>query len=123
MARTLAGYLYDRGIEVAHARDLDFHKMKDIEWIQELGSATDDWLVISGDGRIHRNRAEREAFRRAGLGMFVLAPAYQKTPMGRCCGFLVANWDGLLDYAARTEKPFMFQLTMQVVARFKPLPL
>jgi len=50
----------------------------DTVWIEMLDKSKEDWIVITGDGRIERNKAERTAFRQAMLKGFVLAPAYQR---------------------------------------------
>jgi len=36
------------------------------------------WVVISADRRIHRNRLEREAWRRSGLVVFFLTPQWRR---------------------------------------------
>lgn len=123
MARTLAGYLSSDPITVSHARDLELHNKPDIEWIEYLGRSPEDWMVFTGDGRIRKNRAEREAFRRANLRGVVLAPAYQKTPMGRCCGIVVSNWDELLAFTSKIDAPYLVEISIRLSARFKVLPL
>ena len=67
MASTLGGYLLRTPHEVYHARDLGLHKKPDVEWIEHLSATGEDWLIISGDGRIRKNPAERTAYRRAKL--------------------------------------------------------
>jgi len=52
MASTLGGYLLRTPHEVYHARDLGLHKKPDVEWIEHLSATGEDWLIISGDGRI-----------------------------------------------------------------------
>ena len=123
MANTLRGYLAHTSHEVHHARELSLHAKPDIEWMHHLSSTGDEWLVVSGDGRISRNKAERAAYRRAGLRGVVLAPAYQKTPMGRCCGILVAKWDGLLDFINSIEPPYLVEMSINLTPRYKVLPL
>jgi hypothetical protein len=123
MARTLAGYLDGTSATVIHARDRDFHRLPDVEWIRLLSETGEEWLVVTGDGRLARNRAEREAFRRAGLRGVVLAPAYQKTPMARRCGVLVANWDNLQDFIARIDPPFLVEMKINLSSTFRVLPL
>jgi hypothetical protein len=122
MAQTLAGYL-SATTTVHHARDLGLHAKTDVEWISYLQETKDEWLVVTGDGRIQKNRAEREAFRRAGLRGVVLNPAYQKTPMGRCCGMIVAKWDDLISFTDRIEPPFLVEMSINLTSRFKLLPL
>ena len=122
MARTLAGYLGDNS-RVVHARDIELHDKPDIEWIRFLTQSNEDWLIVTGDGRLRKNRVEREAYRRAGLRGVVLAPAYQKTPVGRCCGILVAKWDDLVDFTGRIEPPYLVEVSINLQPRFKLLPL
>ena len=123
MARTLGGYLSGQAIEVFHARDLDLHDKPDVEWISHVASTADDWLVFTGDGRIRKNRAEREAYRRARLKGVVLAPSYQKTPMGKCCGMVVINWDSLVDFTNKIVPPYLVELSMNQTKKYKLLPL
>lgn len=122
MARTLAGYLENRN-QVVHARDLGLQKATDIQWIDYLKQSEVDWIVVTGDGRIRKNRAEREAFRRAGLRGIVLAPAYQKTDMGRCCGMIVVRWDGLMAFANAIQPPYLIELAVNLGTRYRVLPL
>ena len=122
-ARTLAGYLQATEHEVFHARDLGLDAKTDIEWIRHLETTGDDWLVFSGDGRIRKNRAEREAYRRAQLKGVILAPAYQKTDMGRCCGIIVARWDGLLGFVQHIQPPYLVELSINLSSKFRVLPL
>lgn len=122
MAQTLAGYL-SKVTTVLHARELGLHTKTDIEWIQHLHDTREEWLVVTGDGRIHRNRAEREAFRRAGLRGVVLNPAYQKTPMGRCCGMIVFKWDELIAFTNKIDPPFLVEMSINLSSRFKILPI
>lgn len=123
MARTLAGYLSETNVDVVHARDLGLHNKPDAEWIEHLSRTDDDWLIFTGDGRIRKNRAEREAYRRASLKGVVLAPAYQKTPMCRCCGVIVAKWDGLLQFAESIQAPYLVELSINLSSKYKVLPL
>jgi hypothetical protein len=123
MARTLAGYLHGSPATVIHARDRGFERLPDVEWIRLLSETGEQWLVVTGDGRLARNKAEREAFRRAGLRGVVLAPAYQKTPMARSCGVLVANWDDLQDFIKRIDPPFLVEMKINLSSTFRVLPL
>jgi hypothetical protein len=120
MARTLAGYSQS---EVFHARDLKLHNKPDIEWIEHLSATGDDWMIVTADGRIRKNKAEREAYRRANLKGVVLAPAYQKTEMGRCCGIMVAKWDDMIDFTSKISAPYLVELSINLTPKFKVLPL
>ena len=122
-ARTLRGYLSETDIEVFHARDIGLQNRTEIEWISHLSSTGYDWLVFTGDGKIRKNKAAREAYRRANLKGVVLAPAFQKTPMCKCCGVIVAKWDSLLDFTSRIEAPYLVELSINFSSRYKVLPI
>lgn len=123
MARTLAGYLDHTPNEVFHARDLGLNDKPDIEWIEHLSANAEDWLIFTGDGRIRKNAAEREAYRRARLKGVVLAPAYQKTPMGKCCGIIVAKWDELVDFTSKIAAPYLVEMSINLSPKMKVLPI
>ncbi len=77
LATTLGGYIASLGHSAHHIRTLPCGaSAPDLIWIEMLGRSKEDWIVITGDGRIERNKAERAAFRQAMLRGFVLAPAY-----------------------------------------------
>ena len=88
-----------------------------------LAATGDDWMVVTGDGRIRKNKAERESYRRAGLKGLILAPAYQKTAMGRNCGILVAKWDGLAEFTSKIRAPFLVEVSINLSSRYVVLPL
>lgn len=122
MSRTLHGYL-GATTEVVHARDLGLQTRSDPEWIKYLHATGDAWTVVTGDARIFKNRAEREAFRRAGLRGVVLAAAYPKTPMGRCCGIIIAKWDDMIEFTRQIEPPFLVEMSINLNSGFRILPL
>jgi hypothetical protein len=122
MSRTLRGYLEGRN-RVVHARDLKLDRVTDIDWINFLRDSGEEWIVVTGYTRIRKNRAEREAFRRARLRGIVLAPAFQKTEMGRCCGMLVARWDDLMVFTSAIEPPYLVEVALNLSSRYKVLPL
>lgn len=124
LAATIDGFVRHRAHGAVHIRDLPCGRhATDIEWIQYLASTGDDWLVITGDGRIQKNRAERLAFRQAGLRGFVLAPAYQKTPLHHQASFLLWRWLDVEDLIRLTAAPFLFELPMSRTSQIRALSL
>jgi predicted nuclease of predicted toxin-antitoxin system len=70
LAACFDGYLRHLGHGAAHIRDLPCGaNATDLEWIAMLRAEDADWVVITGDLRIQRNRAERLAFRQASLSV------------------------------------------------------
>jgi hypothetical protein len=63
------------GHEVVHLSAKFPRDTKDIVWITTLGHEG-DWVIISGDLRISRNKAERAAWRESGRTAFFLKDAW-----------------------------------------------
>jgi hypothetical protein len=75
-----------------------------------LRQSKEDWIVTTGDGRIERNKAERAAFRHATLKGFVLAPAYQKTPIHQTASILVWRWPDMEKLIQSVAAPALSEL-------------
>jgi predicted nuclease of predicted toxin-antitoxin system len=96
--------------EVVHLRAKFGPSVSDVEWISQL-SAEGRWVVISGDARITRNRAERAAFRNSRLIGFFLAAALNKSKTTKQMQRLLERWDdieatvGLIAGGAMYELP------------------
>lgn len=123
MASTLDGFIRWEGHSAVHIRDLPLTNPKDVEWMNYLAASRDEWLIVTGDQRIRKNKAEAQAFRRANLKAVVLASAYQKTGMQRCCAVLIDQWPSLYDTVQRFDPPFMLEMSINFRGNFKQLPV
>lgn len=121
MASTLNGFICSDGHQAIHIRQLPLADPKDIEWIEYIATTDDEWLVFTGDQRIRKNKAEAQAFRRANLRGVVLAAAYQKTPMHRCCAVVIDQWPRLYDTIQRFDPPFMLEMSINFRGKFRLL--
>ena len=97
------------------------HDTKDVDWITRLGSDPANWIVITGDQRIRKNEAELRAWIRAGLKAFVLAPAYQKTPINQCAANLLWRWLEMRTFISSAAPGSMFELSINKRSGFVPL--
>jgi len=96
----------------------------DGEWIRRLGEDRPaDWIVITGDKRIRKNKAERAAWIKAGLKGFVLAPAYQRTPVNQQASLLLWRWPEMERVISLTARGSMFELPIRRSAGFRPLAI
>jgi hypothetical protein len=113
------------GDEARHVRfmpDYGFtHKTDDVDWITRLGSDAASWIVITGDQRIRKNEAELRAWIRAGLKAFVLASAYQKTPLNQCAANLLWRWPEMRTFISSAAPGSMFELSINKRSGFVPL--
>ena len=124
LASTLGGYIGHLGHSAHHIRNLPCGpSAEDLVWIEMLGRSKEDWIVITGDGRIERNKPERAAFRQAMLKGFVLAPAYQKTQSHQTASILIWRWPDMETLIRSVAAPALYELPINRSARFKQLPL
>jgi hypothetical protein len=84
-----------------HDSDSRFHlKTPDIEWLTVLGNDEPAWVVIRGDGRILRNRAERQALREANLTFFCMAKAWTHMSIHEIVWKFLRVWPEITENAA-----------------------
>ena len=95
--------------EVVHIRDKFGPGVKDGDWIPEL-SAQGRWVVISGDSRITKRKAEQAAFRNSRLIGFFFAPALNAAKATRQTQRLLALWDDIEKIAGLVAGGAMYEL-------------
>lgn len=113
LAETIDGFIRHRDGHAWHIRDcasaglaLSRHAT-DTDWMAALGADPRDWVVVTGDRRIGAVPAEKEAFRRAALKGFVLAPGYQKMRLNEQASTLLWRWPELVDVISRFRPPIL----------------
>ncbi|MEQ1941249.1 hypothetical protein ABMA32_02365 [Mesorhizobium sp. VNQ89] len=126
-ASTLHGFISNYGHSATHIRDLKGlptgRHAADIEWINYLKLHPDNWVFVSGDGRVLRNSAERAALRSAGLHGFILAPAYQKTPIHQVAATLVWKWPEIEQVTNLLAAPSMHEIPIGKNTKLRQLLL
>ena len=127
LASTIDGFIRNSGGRAVHIRDANHVGLSiganasDVEWIEALGSSDDEWIVVTGDKRISSVKAEREAFRRAGLRGFLLNPAYQKIKVNEQASTLIWRWAELTDVIGRFSPPTLIGVPQSKTAKLNPL--
>jgi len=76
MARAVAALAASQGHEVVHLTDRFDAATPDMLWIPAI--KTEGFIIVSGDPRITRNPANREAWHESGLTAFFLADAFSE---------------------------------------------
>lgn len=97
--------------EIIHVRERYGPGVKDLQWIAEL-SAEGRWIIISGDRRITRNKAEYNAFRSSNLVGFFLSKGLYKSPLIKQMERLLALWLTIEAQSALVQGGAMFELPM-----------
>lgn len=127
MASTLDGFISSFGHRAFHIKDApglpNGRHSTDIEWIDYLRAQSEIWIFVSGDGRILKNRAERAALRAAGLHGFVLAAAYQRTPLHQVAATIVWKWPEIESVTELIAPPSMHEIPIGKSVRLRSLPL
>lgn len=127
LAATIHGYVSGSRDQAVHIKDGEqaglavTRSSSDVEWITALGEAHDDWIVVTADQRIKKNRAEREAFRRSGLKGLVLAPAYQNMSINQQASALLWRWPELVDVIGRFYPPTLIGVPQTKSGKLSPL--
>jgi hypothetical protein len=125
---SLRAFLEIEGSSAYHVRFMSHYGFNastdDGDWIKRLGEDKPaNWIVVTGDKRITRNKAERAAWVRARLRGFVLAPAVQKMPVHRQASLLLWRWPDMETFITAAAAGSMFELPIGRSGKFRPLPV
>jgi hypothetical protein len=96
---------------------------EDEDWIRRLHQDDLRWIFLSGDSRVVKNPATRAALRSSGLHGFILAPAYQKTPLNRVAAVLLWKWPEIEKITALLAPPSMHEIPIKKMSKLRSLPL
>jgi hypothetical protein len=126
LAEVLNAYIRSDGGAARHIREMAEygfrHDTADISWIERLNlDRPADWIIITSDARISRNKANRTAWLRAGLKGFVLAAGFQKTPMNQVASTLLWRWPEMEAFIKSAAPRSLFELPVKRSSGFKAL--
>jgi hypothetical protein len=126
LADTLNAILKAQGGAARHVRDMsDYgfrHDTQDIEWIERLSAdRPSDWIVITADDRIRRNKANRAAWLRAGLKGFILASGFQRMPTNQVASIILWRWPEMESFIRSAAARSMFELPVGRSSGFRTL--
>jgi hypothetical protein len=111
LAHALDVLLGPEGDRVVHLTDRFSADTEDRVWMTALGDER-GWIVISADRRIHRNRLERDAWRRSGLVVFFLSPQWHRLRSTDIAWRLLRWWPRIRDQAGIVAPPAAFELPL-----------
>jgi hypothetical protein len=124
-ATTLHGFISHQGHAAFHIKDVPGlpkgRHSADLDWIAHLRNSPDAWIFISGDARVLKNPAERAALRSAGLHGFILAAAYQKTPLNQCAATIVWRWPDIVKVTQLLAAPSMHEIPIGKITKLQQL--
>ena len=110
--RDVVGTLAERETLVVVDADVKFGRgdLTDLEWIEAL-SKEGGWIVFSGDRRITKNKAERDAFKKARLTGFFIGKALLKKGPVQQVYRLLHQWDKIEKIASAVDDGATYEVT------------
>ncbi len=83
----------------------------DADWMKVLrGDSAPGWIVISGDGRILKNKAERAVLDEGGLRFFCLDKPWPNTPIYEYAWKFMKVWPRILQMASKQNSGRIFKV-------------
>jgi hypothetical protein len=104
--------LEDHHTSRAHDDDTRFnHQTPDTEWLAKLASDRLNWIVLSGDARILRNKVERKALREANLTFFCMAYSWCDMELHDYVWKFMKVWPKIKECASGCDSPTIFEVS------------
>jgi PIN like domain len=89
---------------VHHDEDERFHETTpDVEWMQVISRDDPAWIIISGDGRILKNKVEKQVLTETGLLFFCLDSAWQMARIYDCGWKFLKIWPTIVETAKKPK--------------------
>jgi hypothetical protein len=124
LAKTLDGFIGEDGHRAYSLREKYGPGVADETWITDLHRDSNDWIVISGDFRITRDRASRMVFRSSGLRGFFLAAGWRRSlKLHEKAGLLLMRWPEIEQQALLVAGGACFEVPLRRSAKLRALPL
>lgn len=111
IAKALQAFFIDSH-EIIHIREKFGSNTKDIEWIETL-RIEKNWIIISADRRITKNRVEVAAFKNSNIIGFFMSKGLYKESSIKQLQRLLALWDKIETQSNLVEGGAMFELSIR----------
>ena len=110
---------FDRVNEIRHLTDSMNPGTPDEEWLVAIASLEPKPIVLSGDGRILRNKAQRKVLRSSGLTFVHLSSGWTNLPWDEMAWKLVKVWPAIVRNVDESRAATVFEVkpTTQKVYR------
>lgn len=88
-------------------------------WIPDLQST--DWVIITGDTRIRKKRAEALALQASGLTALFLFPTFSNWTLWSQAAWLVQHWPSIDAFVQQSQRGTMARIERSGAAKVSPL--
>jgi hypothetical protein len=92
----------------------------DVEWMQTISQDDPTWIVLSGDGRILKNKVERSVLEGAGLTFFCLNKAWMSIKIYEYAWKFMKVWPEILE-SAQHSKHKLFEVGAGKALKVQPI--
>ena len=82
----------------------------DTDWMQVLAKWNETTIVISGDGRILKNKAEKRVLKECGLTFVYLAPGWTNTVWREYGWKIIKVWPDIVRNVVDARYPMVFEV-------------
>ena len=110
VARMLAAF--DREHEMRHALDHFDRGTPDTEWIPVVASWNGDPVAVCADGRILKNKVERQVLKESGLMFVYMASGWTNTPWPDYAWKIVKVWPQIVRNVRQARYPMVFEVSV-----------
>ena len=94
----------------------------DIDWIDWIRQQPGEWIVLTGERRIRKVPAEREALRRAQLRVLHMPKSLRSKPHHERCATLIWQWPKIVETMAAFDPPVIFEMSPKLGAITQRMP-
>lgn len=125
LASTLNGFISQYEHRAFHIKDVEGlpggRSAPDVVWINYLREGK-DWIFITGDGRLLKNKAELTALRRSNLYGFILTPGFQAQDHHQRAANLILRWPEI-EVAVQAVGAGIFEIPVKRKSKLRPMGL
>jgi hypothetical protein len=111
LARALA--LLDNEHEVASVVDKYGRGLDDIDWIPRLADEDENWVILTIDKRISRNKKITEVWKQAGLTTFFFVGAWAHTSSWDRIVKTIGLWKNIVEKACQAKRGSVFKVLIK----------
>jgi hypothetical protein len=110
VTRMLAAF--DRENEMRHAVDHFDRGTADTDWIPVVASWKGRPVAVCADGRILRNKVERQTLKEAGLMFVYMASGWTNTPWEDYAWKIIKVWPHIVRNVSQARFPMVFEVSV-----------
>lgn len=102
---------FDRENEIRAHIDYFQKGTKDVEWIPKVASWGKDTIIIGGDGRILKNKAEKAVLKECDITFILLSSGWVNLGWHEMAWKMVKVWPDIIKNVSQARFPTLFEVS------------